>query len=288
MTTYFPSPPTIVDSNRILYTASPFAKSSLLHLHEIGSLHALKPHVTEYDALLSYLFFIVKEGEGTVVYEGKEYYLTAGSCVFVDCKRRFSHSVSENNLWTLQWCHFYGPTMPMIYEKYMERGGLNVFNPKDITAFSAILDSIFSIAGSNDYIRDMKINTGLSDLLSLLMAESWHRKESNRSQRSKQSVFPIKEHLEQNYNSKVSLDELASKFYLSKNYMNRIFKEQFGMPIKEYLQVIRITNAKRLLRTTNWTIEQVGTACGFESIAYFSRAFKAVEGIAPSQYREKR
>ena len=44
---YFPSIPMIVDSNRILYTASPFARGSLLHLQEIGELKALQAHLAE-------------------------------------------------------------------------------------------------------------------------------------------------------------------------------------------------------------------------------------------------
>ena len=48
----------VVDSDRVLYTASTFARSSLFHLQEIGSLKALKPHVSSRSNLQSYLFFI--------------------------------------------------------------------------------------------------------------------------------------------------------------------------------------------------------------------------------------
>ena len=50
---YFPSTPMIVDSNRILYTASPFARSSLLHLQEIGELKALQSHTSNRENLQS-------------------------------------------------------------------------------------------------------------------------------------------------------------------------------------------------------------------------------------------
>ena len=63
----------IVSSNRVLYTPSSFAKSSLLYLQEIGTLKALKSHVSSHNNLLSYLFFIVLDGDGTVKYENKEY-----------------------------------------------------------------------------------------------------------------------------------------------------------------------------------------------------------------------
>lgn len=51
----------IVDSNRILYTPSIFAKTSLFHLQEIGELQALRPHVSSRSNLVSYLFLIVAD-----------------------------------------------------------------------------------------------------------------------------------------------------------------------------------------------------------------------------------
>ena len=55
---------------------------------------------------------------------GKEqsYQLDQGDCVFIDCRKAYSHSTS-NNLWLLQWCHFYTSSLPVVYEKYKERGG---------------------------------------------------------------------------------------------------------------------------------------------------------------------
>ena len=68
----------IVTSNRILYTPSSFARSSLLTLQEIGTLEALKPHTSSRDNLQSYLFFYVESGSGKLVYHGKEYVCVTG------------------------------------------------------------------------------------------------------------------------------------------------------------------------------------------------------------------
>lgn len=61
----------IVTSNRILYTPSSFARSSLLTLQEIGTLEALKPHTSSRDNLQSFLFFYVESSAGMLVYQGK-------------------------------------------------------------------------------------------------------------------------------------------------------------------------------------------------------------------------
>ena len=95
----------LVESKRIIYTPSNFAKLSLTYLQEIGELQAQKTHVSKRDNLSSYLFFIVLYGSGKLRYHGNTYHLTAGDCVFIDCRKSYSHETSED-LWKLKWIHF--------------------------------------------------------------------------------------------------------------------------------------------------------------------------------------
>lgn len=166
----------IVSSKRILYTPTFFAKSALLYLQEIGSLQAEQPHTSSRTHLSSYLFFCVKSGFGELDYQGKKHKLTAGDCVFIDCQQPYSHS-TDTALWSLSWIHFSGVTMQDIYQKYQERGGLPVFHPENITAFTELHWSLFNLASSDDHIRDMRINSGLNELLLLLINEPWHSAE---------------------------------------------------------------------------------------------------------------
>ena len=117
-----------VSSSRIIYTPSTFARTSLLHLQEVGSLQAVHQHISTRTNLTSFLCFIVLSGEGELSYEEQTYQLGQGDCVFIDCRKAYSHSTSDN-LWSLQWCHFYAPSLPAVYEKYKERGGRPVFHP---------------------------------------------------------------------------------------------------------------------------------------------------------------
>ena len=276
----------IVTSNRILYTPSSFARSSLLTLQEIGTLEALKPHTSSRDNLQSYLFFYVESGEGKLVYQGKEYEIGKGDCVFIDCQLPYSHS-TDTNLWTLSWIHFYGSTMQRIYEKYLERGGGPVFRPNDLVPFQQLHKTLYSIASSDDYIRDMKINGELNDLLTLLMSESWHPEERQTPDLKRENINLIKQYLDEHYDVKITLDDLTERFFISKYYLTRVFRKQFGISISHYLLSIRITKAKQMLRFTDETVENIGYKCGLGAPHYFSRTFKQVEGISPSEYREK-
>ena len=70
-----------VSSSRIIYTPSTFARTSLLHLQEVGSLKALRSHTSRRENLVSFLSFVVLGGSGELKYEVKTYQLTAGDGV---------------------------------------------------------------------------------------------------------------------------------------------------------------------------------------------------------------
>ena len=277
----------IVSSDRILYTPSDFARAALIHLQEIGTLQALKPHVSSRSHLQSFLFFMVLRGSGSLSYEGKTHALRQGDCVFIDCDRPYAHTTSAGDLWALRWCHFFGASLPQVYTKYADRGGRPVFRPQDGRPFLDVLDKLYAAASGADHIRDMRINEELNALLTLLMAESWHPEDPCRSAVKRRSVDPIRSYLDSHYTETVTLDDLAGMFYINKYYLTRVFREQFGSTISAYLQSVRITHAKRLLRFSDMPVAEIAAACGLGAPYYFSRVFRAVEGVPPSVYRSR-
>lgn len=297
-----------VQSSRILYTPSPFARSSLLHLQEVGSLTAIKPHTSKREKLQSYLCFMVEDGEGELVYEGKRYDLKTGDVVFIDCRKAYSHSTGNchstgnNNridngqgdsagvntckkLWTLRWCHFYGPNMNAIYRKYQERGGRPAFQTEQLGSYRTILTELYQIAKSDDYVRDMRIHEKLSSLLILLMEDAWCGEKVSKGTPSPVDIQQVKEYLDINFTEKITLDDLASKFYINKYYLLSCFKERYGVTINAYLNQVRVTWVKQQLRFTDKTVETLAAELQIEP-AYLSRLFKKVEGVSPTSFRK--
>lgn len=276
----------LVQSNRILYTASMFAKNHLIYLQEAGELFALKEHTSQREQLQSYLFFEVLDGEGILQYGENEYYLKKDYCAFIDCRKKYSHSSSKEHLWHLQWVHFYGPTMNGIYEKYLNRGGVPCFKTDEAGKYTELLQEVYHIANKDSDVRDMMIFEKLTALLTLAMIES--RKGNNEVQEATSTqakLLEIKKFLDEEYKQKVSLDQLEEKFYINKYYLTRIFKEKYGISINNYVIQRRITEAKYQLRFTGKTIEEIGHSCGMADPSYFNRVFKKVEGISPREFR---
>ena len=270
----------LVNTSRIIYTPSDFAKLSLLYIQEIGFLQATKPHISKRENLSSYLFFMVHSGSGVLSYGEIAYPLSAG-----DCRKPYFHQTSED-LWKLSWVHFNGPTAANIYQKYIERGGLPAFRTDSLSAYADTFDNLFQTAASASYVRDMEINAYLSKLFSLLMADSWHPGEG-RVGTKKTNLLEIKQYLDAHYAEKITLHDLAERYFINKYYLTRVFKEQFGVSINNYLLSVRITSAKNALRFTDKSAEQIGQECGIGDVYYFSRVFKKVEGVSIREYRKQ-
>lgn len=277
--------PVSVYTQRIQYTPSSFARNTLLYLQETGTLQAKQSHTNYRDRLSSYLCFIVLDGKGILNYEGKEYPLNKGDVAFIDCTKPYSHTTVEPDLWSLQWCHFNGNCMKLIYEKYRDRGGSPVIHAFHMNQFTELLSSLYDVSISDDSLRDMHINEKLYRLITLIMEEAEIR--DTGSERKKLDINMVKQYLDEHYHERITLDGLSTYFFINKFYLTRVFRETYGSTINNYILSHRITESKQLLRFTDMSVEQIAETVGMEDSGYFARAFKKVEGISPTEYRKQ-
>lgn len=83
----------------------------------------------------------------------------------------------------------------------------------------------------------------------------------------------------------LSLDRIAEDMKYSKGYLCKVFKQASGYTINEYINCLRISKAYDLVCYTNYRLTEIGAQCGFSSIHYFTRTFRSIVGIPPSQVR---
>lgn len=82
-----------------------------------------------------------------------------------------------------------------------------------------------------------------------------------------------------------NISEIADSLYLSKSYLQKIYKSYFGKSIIEEMIEFRIDHAKKLLSHTDMTVTEISRECGYSSYNYFVRQFRVSEGVSPSEYR---
>ncbi|MCW8125241.1 GlxA family transcriptional regulator [Microbulbifer halophilus] len=91
--------------------------------------------------------------------------------------------------------------------------------------------------------------------------------------------------MEQHLVPPLSVKQVAEKARISVREMERLFKKEVGTPPKRFYRHLRLENARQLLRQTDMTVLDIAIACGFQSSAYFSAAYRQDFGISPSRDR---
>ena len=83
----------------------------------------------------------------------------------------------------------------------------------------------------------------------------------------------------------LSLETLASRFSVNKNYLSSRFHKEVGRTVTDYINQIRVSRAAALLRHSSLTIQQIAEQCGFADGNYFTRIFKKLQDVTPNEYR---
>lgn len=90
-------------------------------------------------------------------------------------------------------------------------------------------------------------------------------------------------YLEANYNRDISIQDISESVGVSRYHLSRLFKENTGMTLIDYLNKLRFKKAEILIKNTDLNINEVAKLVGFNNISYFNRKFKQIFGITPSQ-----
>ncbi len=99
-------------------------------------------------------------------------------------------------------------------------------------------------------------------------------------------VFEIQSYLNSSYHEEIEMNGLAKKYGMSRSSLEKRFKKETGITPKEYLSRRRLESAKYLLSTTDYSIGQIASLCGFSTSAYFVYFFRQETGSTPKRFRD--
>ncbi len=100
-------------------------------------------------------------------------------------------------------------------------------------------------------------------------------------------VHEVAEYLTLHCETPESLEELAERFFISKSYLSRIFREVTGFSVNEYRNLARVRKARELLLNSEYSVTEISEVLGFESVTYFERVFKKHTDATPLKYRKE-
>lgn len=152
----------------------------------------------------------------------------------------------------------------------------NGFNVKDIFTMSE-----FSFVFSQECTSFEMIN-----FMSALYLKAAQSVKEIRLSRNKLDISKVKRYIDENFQNQVTLEQTASRFYISKEHLSKVFKVAYGEGFIEYLNAVRLEKAKQLIIEKGIPIKEVGYLVGYIEQAHFYKKFKRYFGMTPGEMRE--
>lgn len=293
----------VTNTRRVINTPSPFTRTNFFYIQEAGYLKSLKPHLSRRSGLQSYLFLVVLSGSGKVAYQDTivqsgrydvaphtiQHPLVtvpakAGDCFFLDCESEYTHISSKDDPWELMWIHFYGPQANAYYTYFREQQSWH-FHTSRLSELTSSIQTIIQLHEEPTDDTALLSAQQIVSILTTICTESGKNEDDTSALSGK--LKSILHYLDEHYTEDISLDQLAEQFFISKYYLSREFKKEYGTTIIQYILTKKITNAKELLRYSNSSIEEIARLCGIDDASYFNKVFKKMEGCTASEYRKK-
>ena len=266
----------------------PYYLESGCSLFQIGDHHPHRTNLGIYDLL------IVAKGELFIGENGREWQLQKGdTLLLVPDGEHYSVKPCETET-VFYWLHFdHGNprklTAPHQTDEapYTAAFGnsyrLRLVKQARLTNPEALLERLAqftSLPMDNRFWEEQRL---LADLLLLLEEGSFNRTSSGAARLAEQVAAYIQEH----YQEKMTIEALAAAFHFHPNYIVRCMKTHYGRSPSDYLLHFRLERAKRLLVTTEWSIERIAEEVGFRYTPYFSACFKQAAGTTPLRFRNQ-
>lgn len=157
------------------------------------------------------------------------------------------------------------------------------------SAYSKAINKLFSVMKSRSSGYKFKVIGALYELFGEIVdSHMFHPTESAplSADRNVPKLRAVLSYIRNNYDSAITLGDMAETAGMSPKYFCYFFKEMTTKTPVEYLNSYRIEKASRKLLNTDMSVTAVAFSCGFNDLSYFIKTFKAIKGITPAKYRK--
>jgi len=276
----------------------------------------LKPRIIN-----DYEIIFVYKGEATFYIEEKEYHMYPGEVIVIPPNKLHSAETYSNNSCRFYYVHFY-PNMKMIElnnqqvneeillikDLLVENSQRVFFKLPDINYKKIIMhpkitlgkyeDEIFTIIEKALYERNhLSVNSKflislyISEIFVILTRISLESFKFNIKLSSEGELNRFVQDaiifIENNLSNPLSVNEISKHMDITPQYLIRLFNQKLGQSPIQYINHLRIEKSKYLIRTTSLTFKEICYSIGMENPHYFSRLFKKLEGITPSDFKKR-
>ena len=232
-----------------------------------------------------YQILYVANGKTHFWFDGKEEIVSAGHMVLYKPEeiQKYVYYLEDNP--EVFWIHFTGSDVKNILAYHGISLDEHVFYCGVLPDYKVLFRKIIQELqlcryGYEDYIASL-----FNDILLLVDRQQHEQKKATGN--VQEQIERAAAYFNENYNTKISIDDYAESLHISTNWFIHNFKQYAGMSPAQYILSLRMVNAQSLLERTTYNIKEISEIVGYENPLYFSRVFKKEIGKSPAQYRKE-
>ena len=233
-----------------------------------------------------YQILYVANGKTHFWFDGREEIVSTGHMVLYKPEeiQKYVYYLEDNP--EVFWIHFTGSDVKNILAYHGISLDEHVFYCGVLPDYKALFRKIIQELqlcryGYEDYIVSL-----FKDILLLVDRQQHEQKKTTGN--VQEQIERAAAYFNENYNTKISIDDYAESLHISTNWFIHNFKQYAGMSPAQYILSLRMVNAQSLLERTTYNIKEISEIVGYENPLYFSRVFKKEIGKSPAQYRKER
>ncbi len=233
------------------------------------------------------IFKYCVKGTGWCEMGGQRFEVGPGDLLVIPAGVPHGYGAYERRPWTIHWFHAIGEHVALLCAQL----GTSQTHPIAYLGIDNPLIELFQelrLTLEDDYSPPRLLYS--AQLLTYIFGRMIRRRSENQKevpdagQRVLRSVNFIKQHLEE----VLEVDALASVTNLSPSHYSTLFRQLMGCSPKNYAIRLRMRRAAQLLETTTFTIQTIARMLGYNDALYFSRSFRLIHEVSPSEYRRTR
>jgi AraC-like DNA-binding protein len=263
---------------------------SSLYITDIGYYPTAYNHYRERKTPISeYVLLYCVSGGGIVKFGEKEYTLNQNQYIVLPLGVGHTYWSDNNNPWTIYWIHFNGSHAPYYAEGAQIPRDVKPGLTSRISDRNTIFEEIFTTLMMGNEMENLRYASSLLHyyLGSMRFLQQFRAVgKTLHPDREKDYISIVIRYMEENIETRLSLDEVADYLGYSVSHLSAMFKKAMGVSPINYFNQMKIKEACNLLRESNMKISQISHKVGISDNYYFSRLFTKVMGISPKEYRK--
>ncbi|WP_404434684.1 AraC family transcriptional regulator [Microbacterium lacus] len=218
-------------------------------------------------------------GTGWLEHDGTRTLVGAGGAIVIPRGVAHAYGAGTGDPWTIWWCHVGGSDTAELVDAMGVSGAVLTLSLRSIDRITAQLDEIVSALERDTTPARLIATAGMAwRLFTLLAVDRILPEDGTPLERAMR-------YLDERVDGRVQVNELAALVGVSPSHLSALFRGTTGGGVVAHHQSLKMARARHLLDTTDLTVAEIARLVGMDDPFYFSRQFRKVHGMSPTQYR---